>query len=280
MKNKNLILVCGISRSGTTLLSSLLNTSESIVTFAELIPVPEFNLLEFNADNSTKSEFKKQLKKFLRVKKITDKDVYHCNEEYIKINEISILKTPEERIHYAINMAYRLVDIIDPNNISHVSLKLNNTSFDLTKKLFPEAKFIFIERGLTDNIQSHINADFKKTEEKVKEQWNIYSKKWFTFMQTNTLNCLRVKYENLAMSPLYTSRLIFKFLNINFIDNHLLIGEKKNIENFTGHINFYNLSKGISSDNVPYKKIDKKVNEISSFKDNFSHTYSRFEQNY
>lgn len=275
MISNKLIFVCGIARSGTTLLSSLINTSKNTVTFAELIPIPGFNIKDFNINNLTNLEYKKQYKKFFCVKKITKKNIFDCNKEYIKEYKITLLNSPEERIHYATSMALNLTKKINPTNNSRVSLKLNNTSFELTKKLFPDAKFVFIERGLTDNIQSHINAEFKKTEEKVKEQWNIYSQKWLAFMKSNPKNCLRIKYENLSISPLKTSRILFEFLCTDFENNHLLISDKKNVANFIGHINFNKLSKGISSYNVPYKKIDRKVNEVSCFKDNFRHSFSR-----
>lgn len=229
--------IVGIGRSGTTILSNILNKYDVVHC------MPEANFLVFF------------LHKYQHLKKINKKEVDFIFEEIelytlshplvgwdFKIDEVK--KNIYNKINENVYLTYKDLclliykefktqgvdkkksQILIDKNPSY-SLFINDIS-----KFMPESKFIWIIRDYRANILSRKQSIYLKSPNIVFNaiRWKLYNKEIQSFAKKNTKKVLLVKYEDLITNYNYEIDKITKFLEIN-------LESKTNIKNTLQKIN-------------------------------------------
>ncbi|TXB64204.1 sulfotransferase [Vicingus serpentipes] len=212
--------IVGIGRSGTTLLTDMLNGNPSISA------APENNFILFGKDLSSLSgnklitEFKTLFKlNHNHTQSIWKPDLsflekYDLNEPHISYQDLC------KEVYLNNNLAKdkNLIKVfVDKNPVYSLYVKNLIT-------LFPDAKFIILTRDYRDNIVSrrtHTEGTISKLMVSYAASWNLYYKSILKYEQKFPNKFTRVKYENIVNKPKETLNKITDFLNIAFDEQML-----------------------------------------------------------
>lgn len=221
----------GMGRSGTTLLTMILNEHR------EIISTPENNFLLYFFNNFRhkifiKEEEKKSFvtyfsKRFNEVISIWKPDrnffekVFENNPGGISYRDLCKLIYLSNKSH-SDRKEVRM--IVDKNPV--YSLHLNKIS-----EFLPDSKFIVLVRDYRDNALSQRKnfTGFLDLVSIYSTVWKIYYQFILRFYKENPQKLLFVKYEDLVHSPMETLQKICAFLGIDF--NEKMLEFYKNISN-------------------------------------------------
>ena len=214
--------IIGMGRSGTTLLTSILNAHSNIYAS------PENNFLLFLAHYlNSKNEFNKEDIKYInQILKLNTNTTLTVWKGKIETNESSLTK--EQLIHQiymssSIQTKVKEVKAIYDKNPEYT------VHVDVLKTIFPDAKYIAITRNYLDNIASR-----KKFGRKLKKQltssdwvsvyilaisWNYYNKKIIRMLGKEKI--YHIRYEDLVEEPVPTLKRLFDFIEIPYEDDVL-----------------------------------------------------------
>lgn len=229
-----LIFPCGMSRSGTTLLTTVLDSHSEIGLGYELIPPPSLNiadLLEFV--EKCESQGIKSVDKVgqqLRSQGQKDEGLFliHCHRAglsvsqtkmvllYLCENGVKKVKSLTDRLL----VAERMVKAKQrQQNTRFYGFKLNTPSVAEAYEIFPQSYFIYIVRDPRDVVASHHKRGFDRSTEQVCKAWNNYLEKFESFYDNNSEIALIVRYEDLVTEPNDTISRIFQVLPVDLEEN-------------------------------------------------------------
>ena len=210
---KNLFFIVGRGRSGTSLLSKILNQHSDIH-----IPPESFfflNILEKYYDRPLQ---KKDISNF--VNKLFGDNFFHLYWNVEKDELIDNLKFTSLEL-YPINLI-KIIFKLEASNLKKKIRVFGHKApiyFFYIKKLFnlfPESKFIHIVRHPVTNINSFKNVPFDlNNASALAHRWNFYNSSIEKFKKKNKKNFLTVKFEKLILDQNSTLEEICFFLNID-----------------------------------------------------------------
>jgi len=229
-----LIFPCGMSRSGTTLLTTVLDSHSEIGLGYELIPPPLLNiasLLKFvercvsqgiksvdEVGQQLKSQGQKNERLFL----------VRCHRAGLSVsqtkmvladlckNGVRIVESLTDRLLVAERIAKAKQR---QQNTRFYGFKLNSPAFNEAYKLFPQSYFFYIVRDPRDVVVSHRKRGFVRSTEQICKAWNNYLEKFESFYDDNSEIALIVRYEDLVMQPNDTLSRIFQVLPVDLEEN-------------------------------------------------------------
>ncbi len=223
--------VVGIGRSGTTLLTDMLNGNPCISA------APENNFILFGKNLSTLSgsgliaEFKTLFTlNHNHTQSIWKPDLsflekYNVNESHISYQELC----KEVYLHNNPTKDKNQIKVfVDKNPVYSLYVK------DLIA-LFPDAKFIIITRDYRDNIVSrrkHTEGTISKLMVSYSASWSLYYTSILKYEQKFPDKFIRVKYEDIVEQPKETLSKITDFLTITFNEKMLYTHENSVMEKF------------------------------------------------
>lgn len=250
--------IVGMGRSGTTLLTNMLNSNPEIIAS----PENEFVIHSYGTFH----------KKNFNDSKVVDSFFAMFNQNFN--SAISIWKPGVELKHdiaelkdknfgNVCKLAYLNYPLSqkDKKNVSWVVDKNPSYSFhiDTLHAIFPNAKFIVIVRDYRDNVISRKKySDENVPLHKLAAHWNYYYERIFKSLKKNNLSYHLIKYEDLASNPTDSLKSLCSYINVPYSEQML---------------NFQNLSKELKKhalENVSKEKnakiqrmhsnLEKKVN--------------------
>ena len=230
--------IAGMSRAGTTLLLSILNTEDSTLCVPE-IPISVYSYSSFkNKTNFSIKDAKIWLNLRLKMPSIRNIQV---NENLLK-KSIGGVKNYREFLI----LAYASIEFPTKNgNYSRIIDKDHIHTFqtELISKIFPDSKYILLLR----HPMAYVNSSMEKPDDTTKLQsvnfysyvWNEYAKKIIQLVKNDVQNrFLVVKYEDLVGQPESTLKEICSHLKITYSTqmlefnnskfNNLIVNEKLN----------------------------------------------------
>ena len=240
---KNIIIICGYPRSGTTLLKAILErhnqiTSPGIEVFIfQQIKNIEILKLGFGINGS---RFRKTLGKSKDLISFTTKILDSFMKKENK--EILLLKFPEY--------------IICINDVL---------------KYFPNSKIIHIIRDGRDCTKSHHNNLSKQENKYLPYDWNC--RQWVAYVNISKKfqkdpRYFEIRYENLVMQPSETVNIIMQFLHLETMNAESILNYYKYVDplklpafsyKVTTPIDKYQINKWIHLMSDKEKKIFKKI---------------------
>ena len=222
----NALFVCGMSRSGTTLLTTMLDAHPSISMGYELLPgdLPPLDqladLLDRAWDESNKSPRKsgnllKQwghpqagvfTKRASRAM-IDPPELANILRQCAK-DGFSSCKSPDEKFRLALMVSKAKAT---KENAHWFGFKAGHHDHKRFTRLTQSHHTIIIHRDPRDVWASHMGAGFAATIDQAARSWNQHAQG----LKNPDLNCTHIKYESLIQSPEQTLKNICNHLNIN-----------------------------------------------------------------
>jgi hypothetical protein len=216
----NIAFIVGMGRSGTTLLTSMLNMNPEIISTPEnefiLFSYNPYVFKNFNNPNVVKSFidiFNYNFNNVITIwkPKSIEKDVINLKiKSYANMCKLVYLNYPLSQKEKSV---VKWVIDKNPSYSLHIN-KLNN--------VFPQAKYIVIVRDFRDNIVSR-----KKYSENfasiysLAAAWNYFYYKIFKSIHKNNLSYHLVRYEDLVNFPKESLQEICNYLGVTFTDEML-----------------------------------------------------------
>lgn len=224
-----MVLVGGMSRSGTTLLATVLDSHPDIVCGAELLP----------GEMPPASELLRALDKAMQ---LADGDFSEAGRDLRRDGDKSTgvfftrcfragVNEPELRA------ALEEVESITPGAITRLSGRLGlaqrimakrasrekaglygckypSAAVDSALKHLPGSYFVGIVRDPLDVILSHQKRGFDKTVSEICAAWNNYSRKYREFCERHPERAVTIRYEDLVRAPRRTLKKLFEILPV------------------------------------------------------------------
>ncbi len=224
MDNKHsnqLHFIIGIGRSGTTILTKLLNT------FQDVHCLPEANFLVFFLNQYRNKQTFSEADINLLFNQI---ELYSLSHPWVGW-EFNIAKVKTECLYYIKNnihitfnelskFIYLNFKVVGVDKIKASVLIDKNPSYtifvDKINQSFPESKFIWIVRDYRANILSRKQSIFLKPPNIAYNaiRWMLYNREAYEFYVKNKHKVLLIKYEDLVLNYEDVELKIIQFLNI------------------------------------------------------------------
>ncbi len=216
--HKSVDFIAGMSRSGTTLLLSILSTNKQILCIPE-IPISVYSYSRYkNKTNFTYED----ATIWLRLKsKINPIRQIGIDETILKTFIIQAKNYNEQILSVYSSIEFpdskntqNWTKIIDKDHIHTFQTKLLN-------KIFPKAKYILLVRNPLAYVNSCIehadNKNLTKSAVYYADVWNAYANEILNLLTSpQKERYLLVSYEDLVSQPIFTLETICRHLNLEF----------------------------------------------------------------
>lgn len=261
-----MLFVCGMSRSGTTLLATIFEAHSRITMGYELIPPPQLprpaalrEALEQGLELSggdfeacgpaLRRNGEKGLGLFFTRCLRAGLDVDQTRQVLDEVQAAGI--TSFERIEDRLRTAW---SIIRRRHVAEASdlfgFKLNNPSYDRSQSLFPGGHFVYILRHPLDVVASQRRQGFDHTLEEVCRAWNGHLAKFSALASRLPERARIIRYEDLVHAPRTTLERIFSSLPVELEEGLFEFHRSEGPVYRSRHPNVDNLRKGFFTDSV------------------------------
>lgn len=213
--------IIGIGRSGTTLLSKLLNQHQNCLTVLETDFVIFFYSSFKHKTKFTQTDFKLVTDYFELYFKLNTSVIdyfkLHNLHQDLSSAEINSYTDLIEFIYMRFNYLKKPIDDIDIIIDKKPSYSLHINEILL---LNPDAKFIYLIRDYRANILSRKQSVERRTANIVFNayRWLFFNKKINSFQKQHQKIIKEVKYEDLVMYPKETMNAIYDFLGLSQVE--------------------------------------------------------------
>ncbi len=222
-KNKlpDIAFILGMGRSGTTLLTNMLNSHPKVIA----TPENEFMLFSYSSFLKKRFDNETTIKAFLNLfsynfSKIVSiwkpsadlkKDIYQLQDKtYANVCKLTYLNFPLAHKNKA-DVSY----VIDKNPIYSLHI-------DKMNAIYPNSKYIVLVRDFRDNAVSR--KKYGNTKDSIfmlAASWNYFYKQIFSSLKKHDINHINIRYEDLASNPENTLKTICSYLNIEYSESML-----------------------------------------------------------
>lgn len=278
MEQDSPIFVRGLSRSGGTLMVTMLDAHPDIAMSYELYP----NLLE--PDKGDEIELDEIIKTMSAsrnlnkaAKKIANRGLYtffiRCGRGGLTTDDIvDLLNRHKNKGYRFIETDHRLRFIesccrrkMSREQKKRWGLKCSG-AFDDYLSLFPKACFLNMVRDGRDVLASQMNTgSFNTTPEKLGQSWSNAHEKFGELVQRNDVKAYEVIYETLVTEPDIELRKICTFLGIEFTESMLEYYKKDLTIYNTNHLSLKRISKPVDRTSIGRWRKELKPEEVERF---------------
>lgn len=213
--------IVGMGRSGTTLLTNMLNSNP------EIIASPENEFILHSYQPFLDKDFSDPLvaEAFIKMFDQNFNKVISVWKPQKELKE-DILKLDEKTFSNVCKLSYLNYPL---SNKSKESIKYvidKNPSYslhiDTLKNIFPEAKFIVIVRDYRDNILSRKKySDENVPVHKLAADWNFYYDRIFKTLKRLNIAYHLIRYEDLANDPVNSLKELCNYIDIKYSEQML-----------------------------------------------------------
>lgn len=262
---EKMLFPCGVSRSGTTLLTAILDSHTKISLGYELVPpvLPPpaelerilnhgMNLADLDFKDCgpilKKHGWKEEGRWLARCHRAgaTAKDMMNVLTEFQKDRRGSIRTFPR-RLRLASEVAHRGTQNA---NAAISGFKYSSSCFELGFQLFPNGFFINIVRDPRDVVASQRQRSFPRSLTEMCCDWIWHTSRFIKFKTNHPLNSYQMRYEDLVTSPEETLISLFQALPIKFEDTLLRFHKSDASIFLSKHPNLSNLKKGFFTESI------------------------------
>lgn len=230
ISDDKIILVGGMSRSGTTLLTTVLDAHPEIACGAELLPpeYPSLSAMLEKLDSSLKStdEDFSMVGRYLRQQGDRDLGLFlvRCYRAGLTHQEVRQafsrlahdITGPIDSLAKRLYVAQAAMQLRSRREgaITY-GFKYTSSATDVAQSYLPNSILLCIIRDPRDVVLSHQKRGFDRTVEKICETWNVYTEKYRQFMKEHPEKCCVIRYEDLVRQPRRTLMKVFSILPVD-----------------------------------------------------------------
>jgi hypothetical protein len=291
-----MIFPCGVSRSGTTLLSALLDAHSQVFMGYEMdfkgvrrVSYIRNQLLKVQPDAKDLKHAGSILRKQGKID--LGKWISRCHRLGIEYDELLREIEAHENDHKdslrgivnKLLLIKRIVDFAKKKTGSSIGgFKVTNTLFNQYLSFFPHSKFVYILRDPRDVFCSLRERNFGLSLNSSCSTWNNGISNFEKFIKKHTNNGLIIRYEDLVENPNDTISHILKKLGLTFEENVLSFYDGKSKILKSSHPNATRLKKGFFCTSVNRYKDDLLRNEADiieelcrKYMEKYNYSFSR-----
>jgi hypothetical protein len=254
--------IVGIGRSGTTMLTNMLNSNP------EVISTPENEFLLFTHSSFKNKDFSspKNVDSFLAVFEYDFNKVLSVWQPNPKVRE-EILNLKEKSYADVCKQVYLNYPFSNKDNQAVKCIVDKNPVYSLyidkISEIYPKAKYIVIVRDFRDNVLSRRKYSSPGSSVyNLAVTWNYFYDSVFHSINKNNLDHYILRYEDLVTSPEATLRKLCSFMGVNYTPDMLAfqsmskklkehVKETRNEEIYKKISGMHsNLDKAVNSDRV------------------------------
>lgn len=208
--------IVGIGRSGTTMLTSMLNMHPEMIA----TPENEFILFSYSSYAYKKFNDPRVVKSFIRMFDYNYNHVINIWKPAPDFEE-GITQLRDKDFASVCKLAYLYYPLSQKHRSAVKWVVDKNPSYSLhmplLNRLYPEAKFIVIVRDYRDNVVSRRKYSDKAVSLfNLAAAWNFYYKNVFRSVKKLGLSAHIVRYEDLAQAPEKTLRSLCNYLGTEY----------------------------------------------------------------
>lgn len=266
ISDEEVLFPCGMSRSGTTLLTTVLDSHSKISLGYELLPaeLPSTSLLITNLLEVALEFGEKDLLsigKILRKKGNNAEGLFAVRVARSGVEYADYLGLLRDLIDKGYGKTKSVADrfkisfeVVANKAMQEAStikgFKLNNSSYNLARKLFPNSYFIYILRDPRDVWVSHVKRNFKRSVDEVCDAWNIYLEKFEDFSKKHHSSAALIRYEDLVTNPKDTINNIFMIIPLEVESSLFEFYKSKATVHRSSHPNLEQLSQDFFTSSI------------------------------
>ncbi|MBM3695924.1 MAG: sulfotransferase [Actinobacteria bacterium] len=242
--------VCGYSRSGTTLLATILDSHPGISMGYELVPtrLPDLPTARQHLRRAL-AEDPADPAAVLRRDPATEElglFVIHASWALVRPAELAELLEAEiavgrsdaSRTRRAARLAMAVVERKrEQEGAGLTGFKVQTSRFGVFRRLFPDSAFLAIVRDPRDVVASQQGRGFARSVERIATHWRDYYQRFSRFALLHPRRSLVVRYEDLVADPEPQYARIFGLLGLAYGDEVRRYWESKASVHRTRHNN-------------------------------------------
>jgi hypothetical protein len=247
-----------MSRSGTTLLSTILDSHSQVSMGYELIPpkLPSPSHLSVCLEKGLalagndlakcgrslrKTSFSKEGLFFTRCYRAgLEADDLKAILQQMQTGQSTPISTLKQRLEVAWTIANHSAK---KRNCLIYGFKLNIPSVDIAYKYFPNSRLLYILRDPRDVVASHIQSNFDRTLSHICDAWNNYIQSFNRLIKDNPDIGMVVRYEDIVSNSGHFLPILFEFIPLNLESSVFEFYNSKAGIHVYGHPNAENLKK-------------------------------------
>jgi hypothetical protein len=221
---KEICFIIGMGRSGTTLLSTLINRHSQIHATPEAVFLIFFLNAYKNKTYFTEEEIELMFEQIKWFSYTHPWAGWNFDAEEVKQKTKDFVKAKTVTYTELCNFIYTNFKVNGMDKSEAVLLADKNPSYtlfaDKINTTFAKSKFIYIVRDYRANVLSRKeNVDLKSPEVKLNAWlWSFFNESALNFMHANKEKVLLIKYEDLVEDSACQLKKIFAFLGVKGID--------------------------------------------------------------
>ncbi len=225
------VFVCGYSRSGTTLLTTILDSHPRISMGYELMqPLPDLPGAFDALRNAVQLREMERPERALRRRQATyDVGTYLIHARWARLNGHDLLRilrrfidegTTEVRtLRDQARLAMAVVERKREKEGTDLSgYKVLTSRFGVFRRDFPGSAFVLIVRDPRDIVTSQLARGFERSVLQIAEHWRDYLNRFSRFALLHPRRTVAVRYEDLVDDPEPQYERIFGMLRLDFGD--------------------------------------------------------------
>lgn len=259
-----MLFVCGMSRSGTTLLATVFDAHSAISMGSELIPGPGLRIDELRRSLERGLELADG--SFTRcgplVRKQGDREhgvvLTRCARAGLSAEQtgLALAALRDEGLTETadfpdrMRVAWRLMrERGRAEEATLFGFKLNSAALDIAHALFPGARFVSIIRDPRDVVVSHRKRKFDRSTEQICHAWTVYTKAAERMVAKHPELAVLTRYEALVSDPETELHRVFETLPVP-IERAVFSFASSTSTIIDGHPNAEQLRRGFFSSSV------------------------------
>lgn len=227
-----MVLVGGMSRSGTTLLTTVLDAHPEIACGAELLParIPSITGALCTLDSAlaaVDNNFSK-VGRYLREHGDRDMGLFfvRCYRAGLTHQEVhDALVNLELKLPSGANLLGERLLVAQTAMMSRATregagvygFKFTSASLDIADAYLPNSMMLCIIRDPRDVVLSHHKRGFKRTTSEISETWKAYARKYRRYEEQHPGRCRVIRYEDLTRQPRRTLMKAFEILPVELL---------------------------------------------------------------
>lgn len=233
LSDDRMVLVGGMSRSGTTLLATVLDSHPEIVCGAELLPgemPPASDLIALlnRATELAEGDFS-QAGRALRHDGNRPMGLFftRCFRAGVQEDELRAVlhelssdgtrgfKSLRDRLGLAQSIIAKRAE---RENAALYGFKYASAAVNSLWNMLPNGYFVGIVRDPLDVVLSHQKRGFEKSVADICFAWNLYASKYRSFCEAHPERAICIRYEDLVRAPRRTLKQVFDVLPVDLHD--------------------------------------------------------------
>jgi len=259
------VYVCGMSRSGTTLLATVLDSHPDLAMGYEMLPVGlgplpasidalREAIAEVGDDAAACRTWLAErdhtsLAQFVRRcgrTRVTPANLLELFESYGDVDVEDMDRIPF-RARLSMDVVRRKVAL---EGATHGGFKINAPSVEAFRPVLPDGHFVYMLRDPRDVVASHESAGFDRSVEHIVRAWVQYTQRFLDFQAAHPARAIIVRYEDLVTRPDDTLHALFDAIDVRWSDDVRRFFTSKASVHDAGHRNAEQLRRDFFTSSV------------------------------